>query len=445
MGGYVVLSPKKGLITSAPTFRPSSKPVSTPQPSLIPTADPSSRMTSSSPFLSNASTFPTNVGPLTRNPSHQPTPTTPSKVPTINPSLSPTFRQRKSKTVAPTTTSVPTLFPTYRRTSIPSQVPTRRPTKTTVPSFSMTRSPSTIPTLPLPPSVIVSSLTSNLTTITQGGIYSTSSQSKCCSFLISTSEDVTITPQDNDGCKHHYYKILPLRTVTSIARQGTVIIKSFNIQNDIIDLTAFTYLHNLTEVSYSNFPVTILLSSSLSSSDITQLVILPSLSSFNSLTSSNLIFTSSSGNEQGGTSVQLFTENLIIAFTFSGFLIVLTVFYAFSDRIVLKKEKKSKRQQKSSLNRVNNNDLTVIHHDTHHIHDNTAIVPNFVIEVNTRRSDSESSKHEGSVHIDDFDNSDDSDDSDASAYNISNDSDEDDNSDFDALSDDLGSISNLTF
>eukprot|EP01040_Poterioochromonas_malhamensis_P012910 gene12910-14145_t len=110
------------------------------------------QVTSSQPFLSNTSMFPTNIGSLTISPSHRPTTSMPSRVPTRNPSLSPTFRQSKLKTVAPTSSPVPTVIPTYRRSSVPSQVPTVRPTTTIAPSYTMTRSPSIAPTLPLPPS-----------------------------------------------------------------------------------------------------------------------------------------------------------------------------------------------------------------------------------------------------------------------------------------------------
>eukprot|EP01040_Poterioochromonas_malhamensis_P012908 gene12908-14143_t len=445
MGGYIVLTPKNGLITSTPTVRPSSRPSSTPQPSLIPTIVTTSQVTSYQPFLSNTSMFPTNIGSLTISPSHRPTTSMPSRVPTRNPSLSPTFRQSKLKTVAPTSSPVPTVIPTYRRSSVPSQVPTVRPTTTIAPSYTMTRSPSIAPTLPLPPSVIVSSLTANITTITGGGVYSTSSQSKCCSscaFLISSFDDVTIIPQDNDGCNHHYYKILPLKSATSIARQGTLVIKSFSIMTDVIDLTAFSYLHNLTEVSYSNNPVTLLLFSS-SSSEITQRVLLPSLLSFDSLTASNFIFTSSSSNE-GTNSVQLFTRNLITAFAFSALLIGMTVLYAFSDRIIMRSKnlKKMTKQDTniSFVNRTqhlyeespNNRDHCIVANDIHHIIDISHLP---ITCVKAERQSARSSKHGESNS-----NSSNVVDSDSSGYNISNYSDDN----FDSFSDDEGSISNLT-
>eukprot|EP01040_Poterioochromonas_malhamensis_P004656 gene4656-4989_t len=399
-------------------------------------------VTSSQPFLSsNTSMFPTNIGSPTNHPSHHPTTSIPSRIPTRIPSLSPTFRQRKVKTIAPTASSVPTLLPTYRRTSLPSQVPTIRPTKTIAPSYTMTRSPSTAPTLPLPPSVIVSSLNSNITTITQGGIYSTSSQSKCCSscsFLISTSDDVTITPQGNDGCKQHYYKILPLTTTTSIT---TLVIQSFNIETDIIDLTAFSYLHNLTEVSYSNSPAILLLFSS-ASPDITQKIILPSLSSFSSLTASNFIFTSSSGSEQG-TSFQLSAKDLITAFAFMAFLVGLTLLYAFRERIIGKSIKKM--QQETKEDKSSGKIVLDLHKESpdisHYVKQDMVIASNLLIEVSDRdpisisyekeaRRSHRSSRYGGSIH--DVD-------SDSSAYKISS----DDSDDFDSFSDDDEELSHF--
>eukprot|EP01040_Poterioochromonas_malhamensis_P008352 gene8352-9035_t len=296
-----------------------------------------------------------------------------------NPSLSPTIRQSKLRTIAPTSSPLPTIIPTYRRTSLPSPVPTVRATKTIAPSYTMTRSPSIAPTLPLPPSVIVSSLSSNITTITEGGVYSTSSQSKCCSscaFLISTSDDVTIIPQGNDGCK--------------------------------------------------------------------QRVLLPSLSSFGSLTASNFIFTSSSSNEEERTSFQLFTRSLITAFAVSAVFIVLTIQYAFRDRITLKTRDRIYRNRQSNYNNTNrslshevpyvhkentlNKEINVINDNIHHSHDlvDLDVEPTHVIEVKGRRSH-RSSRHEGCIH----NNVGDDVDSDSSAYNNSNSSD-----DFDSLSDD---------
>lgn len=262
---YIISYPHS--LDSPPSLVPTSQPSSF--PSSQPTSQPSSSIPTSSPsFLSIP--LPLNGSSLkpTLSPSRRPSP-----VPTFRPSIART---------SPPSTQKPNPFPTRRPSKHPTRLPTFSPTTvapsaTAAPSFHIT---------PLPiaeyqvRNVNVSSLN------TQGIFYGADG----------VNEIFDISSDNNDGSKKSGWsgtivggrgrKIYLIHPKDPTQEANKIIIKDFDISQDIIDLSLYPTLLSMASLTYHTVPLTIILPDN-------QLIVLPSRNGMD-LEDTNFIFQSSS-------------------------------------------------------------------------------------------------------------------------------------------------------
>ncbi len=240
---YLLTFPQN--MTSAPTLLPSSRPST--QPSSEPTTQPSNSLPTSSPSelliptsSSNQSNVPLNPTIVpSRRPSRCPTTYKPSMIPTKAPTVLPTL--------TPSSSSIPTLFPTFK-TSI---TPTRRPT--IHPSVHPSYQPTSFPSYPTLTAILIT-----LVNQTSGGeigaVHGTPGREEIFSIqsLNTSSLGKSLTIVGGRGRK--IYEIFPLSNTEVILADFQPVQK-----NDVIDFSRFSTITKMSDISYSTFPVVLLL------------------------------------------------------------------------------------------------------------------------------------------------------------------------------------------
>lgn len=290
-------------VTSPPTIIPSSTPSSTPSitPSSWPTSPPTDTLFTSYPSQ-----------PTTIVPSPAPSTTMTGSPSTLQPTVAPSLRPvviRPSH--SPFKTRCPTIKPTNRPSFKPSSSPSSPPTAT-YPTNSV--APST--------SFFAASSSDHVITITVPGTYHANTSSTRNIFEIQSTGRVYISA----GTKENLFRCQPVSSSTFTQ----VIITNFNIKRDGIDLSAFSSLKGVQDLSYQTLPLTLLLTSnyqivftSLQSVSPKQLQLRFSTSSSSSSTSTS---TSGSNSPLASDQVQTtFTDPTIIAS-----LCLMFVFFIFS-------------------------------------------------------------------------------------------------------------------
>ena len=257
-GSFIITVPNRG-VSRHPTLFPSSRPsLSTPQPSNFP---------SSSPVVVLVPTLSTND---TRTPTILKT-KGPSLFPTLPPTRKPSSMTQNPSPVPTIATNTPSLAPSSIRPSIkPSRSPTASPSVNQQP----TSSPSSSPTLSMSQPWVT-------TEITSGKFYDGSHRREI--FLVDSAENVVIRGIEGG---RSIYKIFPRANVT-------ITILNFHNNQDIIDLSEFSSLTWLGDLSYQTFPLVLLFGVAKD-----QTVVLSSHNEFD-LSDSNFIF-NQIGNSNGG-------------------------------------------------------------------------------------------------------------------------------------------------
>jgi hypothetical protein len=330
--------------TSKPSKQPTSVPTGfwtnlpSPSPTETPTAVPSVRPSVPTVVPSTVPSGSTLIpSAVPSNPTSRPTtaPITPTVVPTRilskKPSVSPT---RAPKTGKPVVTLIPTLSPTVSPSQTPSIRPTRTPTRKLTPIPS-TRTPSQFPTSH--PSLLQidddgSDNSFLVITVTEkGGTVSNSSSPRTAvkvAYLINANNDSTIT----GAGKVNKYIIEPNTNVR-------VTITNFNLGHDVIDVSRFPHLKNITDIMYVINPfLTIILPNN-------EQIIFESYSDF-VLTERNFIFAPEQSND---TSIPILTRDVVLTLGFAGFVLIGTyLYFQFSERSASEEKKKSKRFSRHS-------------------------------------------------------------------------------------------------
>lgn len=184
-------------------------------------------------------------------------------------------------------TAVPTIFPTLYPTSIPSKTPTNAPT------FSPTLNPTCSPTNEYIQVEIIT-----------GGTYAGTSEKE--NFIVDSSEDTTIT--GGGGADTFTIMVHPAVNTT---------ITDFNNTDELIDLTAFTNIHNIDDFTITSGSAVINL-------DDFQKVILKNLTP-SDITVENFIFAPVSDNNEDDNNNDY---GLIIGVTIGGVAVLGAVAYA---------------------------------------------------------------------------------------------------------------------
>ena len=323
--------------TIAPTRRPTSQPTSQPSSSPSYSQYPSSRPSFQHPTLTGR---PSGTGrPIgSRRPSISPS--------TSKPSTSPTRRPSIRLTVPPTLRKLPTLFPT---TAMPSsKAPTRLPT------YLLTQRPSMVPTM------FPSNLTWEVVECDQ------SDGNGTCQFpqddgnylirIQPTSTETTKGQQHvyrvhDDGATrthrgHRVYQVLPAKNVI-------IVLESFEVSSDLVDLTHFSFLSSFEDISFSSFPLTLILSKD-------QLVILPEFETMDQLSASSFVFSSdhsssSSSSSSSSPFVNIATSDVGLVSAIA--LVLLVCFIGVSRELGQNTDEKKEDNEKRSKGKVRKNKL----------------------------------------------------------------------------------------
>jgi hypothetical protein len=269
---YLIHSPV--FLQSPPTYFPSSSPSSV--PTTLPSSIPSSNRPSSSP----SSSPPTPLIVMPTNPVNS-TPATPpvtpiSLAPTRSPHFYPTKKPISSRnpTVSPSTTLPPSMKPTRAvfvlSTNPPSEFPTLRPTLLTPkPTVRPSRAPTPLITLsPEARSITVD--------YPDPGVYSGEIEEANLNYLITGQGNYQFIGVTNQQNTFVFYPNRPGQVVT---------ISNFQIDYDLLDISQFHWIKQLTDISYTTNPVALLIPSS-EHANKKQFIILSSLIDF-SLTEKN--------------------------------------------------------------------------------------------------------------------------------------------------------------
>jgi hypothetical protein len=314
--------------TSKPSKQPTSVPTGfwtnfpsltpTETPTIIPSVRPSVPTAPPTAVPSGPTLIPTAVP---SNPTSRPSnaPITPTVVPTVmlskNPALSPTRAPKMGKPIL-------TLFPTRSPTVLPSLAPSIRPTRkptvkpTPIPS---TRTPSQFPTSH--PSLLQINDDDDdnsfvVITVTEKGDTVSNSSSPIAAvkvaYLINMNNDSTIT----GAGKVNKYIIQPNENVR-------VTITNFNLRHDVIDVSRFPQIKNITDIMYVINPfLTIILPNN-------EQIILESYSEF-VLTERNFIFAPEESTDNSST---VFSRDVVLTLGFAGFVLIGTfLYFQFSGR-----------------------------------------------------------------------------------------------------------------
>jgi sugar lactone lactonase YvrE len=237
---YLLSFPEE-LISVPPTVLPSSFPSS--QPSSFPSAVPTIAFTTNSPTnhlhtlspLSSSTTHPPitlipTAAPKSFRPSRQPTTSVPSKIPTFVPTRSPS--------VSPTLRTIESTKPT-----------TAQPSSTVLP----TRTPSTPPTrLPTNQSVRDSHLVLNgsfaVVVCLEGGDYYGTDANEVFQLIGGAPYyHITCRPSNSTRVNRKIFMLKPAK--------NRILIDGFDTQNDIIDLTSYSDILSINDLSFQENPL----------------------------------------------------------------------------------------------------------------------------------------------------------------------------------------------
>lgn len=221
-------------VTSPPTKMPSSTPSS--RPSITPSSTPTSPPTDIS-----FTAYPSR--PTTTAPSPTPSTTRSASPSTLQPTKAPSLRPAVIRpSHSPFQTRCPTIKPTNRPTFQPSPSPSSLPTVT---YSTNSLAPST--------SFFASSSSDHVISITLPGTYSANPSNTRNIFEIQSTGWVYISA----GTSENLFRCQPVSS--SVLTQ--VIVTNFNMKRDGIDLSAFSSLKSVQDLSYQTLPLTLLLMS----------------------------------------------------------------------------------------------------------------------------------------------------------------------------------------
>ena len=257
--GYLISFPKN--MSSPPTFLPSSFPSNAPstQPSALPTISTTTFTPSNCPSVS---TMPPVGDPLNNNsaaPTYllttKPTRATmaPSRKRTLLPSAVPVTQS------LPPTTIRPTLVPTQTPSIFPTINPSRKPTRATTsrrPSFLPTMSPTSNQTFSMSDATFV------VTNYDSPGNYEGSPGINQV-FVLSGEGTYYITARvDSPSPAPGKNSENSMKVITMVPAQNQVIVEGFSVNSDFIDLSKYSSLKSMKDLSFSTNPLTIRLPSS---------------------------------------------------------------------------------------------------------------------------------------------------------------------------------------
>jgi hypothetical protein len=273
---YLLVYPVKMNITSPPSFQPSSQPSSS--PSSAPSTEPTVKMTFSTP--TNVPTVPPLINDFPNNdPTLAPKSKSPSRMPTIRPSSrTPSFRPSLNPSqTSKNPTRIPSRLPTVKPSLLPSSPsPSFLPTiKPSLPSRMPSSFPSLAPSKSLDSPLVVFR-------IEDSGNYEIPEDKQ--ELIVSATGNIQLS----GGKNVLVYKILPI----SAENSSVVTIIDFNVHKNLLDLSEFSSIKSLSDLSFTTNPLTIILSGN-------QRVVLSSYSDFQ-LTEKNFIFSSTHSNQQDG-------------------------------------------------------------------------------------------------------------------------------------------------